>query len=1057
MKYQKKFLALQAEFEEELKACLLPADDNKADPDVDIVVEDNEEVAAPGSGTTTKTSSSKAEISKSTTSSTCGCAKSRAGTSKSGHEISQKDDNKVHPLPAPQQQESKVQNNHGHLADYQHDDDVYQQHGGSGSTTSRTTTHAPTEPPAKASSSPNSPLAAFASSSAGATGEEDWFSWVDYKGLKKCVSSGVTEDAFLAKWEKELVGVVRTISGHQLLQQAHAAAVQAVAVQQGSSLSPTRSPSEPVTGDKKPTSSIYPLVRTEDQEEPPVQEVAPAPGTAQENCVSSSSSPVPSHSESPPNSTRPPLVFGDGKNIITAGVPIVTAAHTARSESIKSGPHPNIVEESDELLLRERRLSLCAKYLEANREALRKAAKKFDKRRGRNYEDQLTDVCIRALAEAAKSQQRYFQAHGPQQDSRAEKRPNNHDKNLADIHDSRKRSRSMQHADRRKSFLFGSFSDEEEFAARLIAAQDAWSGFEDLRELEARKLLFSSTRGGPPGASNTTAENTNNAASDPDKEALTRSPANKNGSGSFQKLGFAALLLALASTHALVVESSKEGGSFPYHPFSIILIEAAVSVFLSSLLYCALAAPAPTNLQSRRRLSQHYFTTAPELEDEIRLKISSQEQAQHVDNNVMHNYNKDEDKTTSSSSKISSSSSTTFFDRVVSTVQKYREEHQRESFTACLRACFGPSNVLKFLPTGVLRAFDDGLTIYVLALVSPTSYMVLSQSRLLLTALAAIIVPGCKAPKRMQWHAIAFTTTGVVAFKSAMLLQMELKEAEENNAGSRLLMVSTTSSGGAETSRLLTSSSGSSTAPLAAVVTTNSTSSAPGVPSMISSGVVSTSPLASTIASGETEDERGKAMLGTFLLAAAVLCKVASSIWAERMLKKEAEECVLVQVCNISFGTFVAALVLYSVLSVPGSPITEAITYNLRSRRQLSSAGTVATSSTADDGSGGATGSRTSTSTSSTSTSSSSSSWDPFFGWSTITVCVVLHMLAKNWASNLVVKHLSATTKYVIYAVAIACTYALEVLLVEGAVFTVISAVCSLAVVQGGVLFGNAK
>ena len=83
-----------------------------------------------------------------------------------------------------------------------------------------------------------------------------------------------------------------------------------------------------------------------------------------------------------------------------------------------------------------------------------------------------------------------------------------------------------------------------------------------------------------------------------------------------------------------------------------------------------------------------------------------------------------------------------------------------------LRACFSKKNILMFAPTGFLRAIEDSLTIVVINFISPSGYMVMSQSRLILTGLMAKLCLG-SSPNQMQWHGLFIIATGMISFKFA--------------------------------------------------------------------------------------------------------------------------------------------------------------------------------------------------------------------------------------------------------------------------------------------------
>eukprot|EP00929_Paragymnodinium_shiwhaense_P075471 TRINITY_DN3858_c0_g2_i3.p1 TRINITY_DN3858_c0_g2~~TRINITY_DN3858_c0_g2_i3.p1 ORF type:complete len:545 (+),score=101.62 TRINITY_DN3858_c0_g2_i3:77-1636(+) len=79
--------------------------------------------------------------------------------------------------------------------------------------------------------------------------------------------------------------------------------------------------------------------------------------------------------------------------------------------------------------------------------------------------------------------------------------------------------------------------------------------------------------------------------------------------------------------------------------------------------------------------------------------------------------------------------------------------------------CVHWRNIRKYLPTGILeRAIGYSLSIVVINYMSPSTYMVLSQSRLVLTGiLARVLLP--KSPNRAQWHGLLIIVVGMLNFK----------------------------------------------------------------------------------------------------------------------------------------------------------------------------------------------------------------------------------------------------------------------------------------------------
>eukprot|EP00929_Paragymnodinium_shiwhaense_P075469 TRINITY_DN3858_c0_g2_i1.p1 TRINITY_DN3858_c0_g2~~TRINITY_DN3858_c0_g2_i1.p1 ORF type:complete len:551 (+),score=77.22 TRINITY_DN3858_c0_g2_i1:128-1780(+) len=79
--------------------------------------------------------------------------------------------------------------------------------------------------------------------------------------------------------------------------------------------------------------------------------------------------------------------------------------------------------------------------------------------------------------------------------------------------------------------------------------------------------------------------------------------------------------------------------------------------------------------------------------------------------------------------------------------------------------CVHWRNICTYLPTGVLeRAIGYSLSIIIINYMSPSTYMVLSQSRLVMTGiLARVLLP--KSPNRAQWHGLLIIVVGMLNFK----------------------------------------------------------------------------------------------------------------------------------------------------------------------------------------------------------------------------------------------------------------------------------------------------
>ncbi|CAD7951010.1 unnamed protein product [Amoebophrya sp. A120] len=490
------------------------------------------------------------------------------------------------------------------------------------------------------------------------------------------------------------------------------------------------------------------------------------------------------------------------------------------------------------------------RYLHANCEALRKAAKKFDKHRGRSCQQLKVLSIEQALREV------------------------NYPKLDGDLHVSTQKPSVVVPRVRR---TLSSTSEEEE---------DDHASNERTAGKTTGKTIKSSWTPGTVG------QNYFGPAA-----LIYNSLHYKNiNLALFSSL----LLLLLAAFQPFVVEWSKEGTNHvPYNPVSVILAESVCSVLLACLVSAMVVGSSS--------------------------------------------------RTTTSTGSSSTSGTSSFLQAESGTAIT---TGSRNILSAAVYPCISPSNVLKFLPTGVLRAVEDSLSIYALQYVAPTTYMVLLQSRLLLTGLAAqFLVPECTAPTRVQWHALFFTLSGILAFKSVVLDQ----QGDNDDSSS--------------------------------------------------------------------SKSKSDSLTGTLILAVAVVCKVGASIWAERALKRGADTSVIVQAANISCGTVVASLVLF--------PIGQAVFPKPSAKDDEK-----------DDESSG---------------SNNASFSSLFANWSLVTLFLVFYLLQKNWVSTVVVKKLSATTKYVVYAIAIVLTYFLELLFIEGAEFSLTAAVCSLCVVQGGVLFADAK
>jgi len=112
---------------------------------------------------------------------------------------------------------------------------------------------------------------------------------------------------------------------------------------------------------------------------------------------------------------------------------------------------------------------------------------------------------------------------------------------------------------------------------------------------------------------------------------------------------------------------------------------------------------------------------------------------------------------------------------------------------------------------------------------------------------------------------------------------------------------------------------------------------------------------------------------GFVLALIAVVCKVAASVYLDKVMKEDGEVSVMVQNATISAAT-IPAIVTYSLAFERKRIIT----------------------------------------------------FGPLDGWSTLTVVLLVQLLVKNWLSNVIVKQYSAVVKYVIYALAVVGTYCLQ-------------------------------
>jgi len=141
---------------------------------------------------------------------------------------------------------------------------------------------------------------------------------------------------------------------------------------------------------------------------------------------------------------------------------------------------------------------------------------------------------------------------------------------------------------------------------------------------------------------------------------------------------------------------------------------------------------------------------------------------------------------------------------------------------------------------------------------------------------------------------------------------------------------------------------------------------------------------------------------GILLVMVAVVCKVAASVYVDWILHKDHDVSVIYQSATISFSTVFPGCIYIAIFD-----------------RTRMSAG-------------------------------------PFSGWNGWVCALVVVILAKNWLSNIIVKKFSAVTKYVIYAAAVAGTYALQ-LISYGQSPKVLPVLLIAIIIQGCLSFADGK
>jgi uncharacterized membrane protein len=122
-------------------------------------------------------------------------------------------------------------------------------------------------------------------------------------------------------------------------------------------------------------------------------------------------------------------------------------------------------------------------------------------------------------------------------------------------------------------------------------------------------------------------------------------------------------------------------------------------------------------------------------------------------------------------------------------------------------------------------------------------------------------------------------------------------------------------------------------------------------------------------------DKQYNLPLGLTLLFIAVFCKVFASIWVDYALKKRSHLSIPIQSANISLATLIPATIFCFIV-------------NAVDEKHVSTF---------------------------------------LDGWTVITGTFVVYILAKNWASNTIIKRFSSTTKYIIYSAATFVTFIFEI------------------------------
>lgn len=146
-------------------------------------------------------------------------------------------------------------------------------------------------------------------------------------------------------------------------------------------------------------------------------------------------------------------------------------------------------------------------------------------------------------------------------------------------------------------------------------------------------------------------------------------------------------------------------------------------------------------------------------------------------------------------------------------------------------------------------------------------------------------------------------------------------------------------------------------------------------------------------------------IFGLLLLLIAVSCKVAASIYVDWAMKSRSHLTIPVQSACISLATIIPGLIFAFCITL----IDDAYTVD-----------------------------------------------NMMDGWSPLLGLFVVYILTKNWMSNTIIKHFSSTTKYIIYAAAMAVTYTFQLCL-GFRTFDIVTASCICIVGHGVWLYSKSK